>query len=116
MTKVVGGTTPEGEPGGVGAIGGSPSAGLEPDAAALVALYDERVRLTHEMAASDHPTGAMAQEVLAAGRALDYACEAFRRRYFPRRAEVIVGLRIVMVCSKTRRNVESVYDAGLGAA
>ena len=80
------------------------------DARDLVALYDERIRLTHEMAQSERPTGAMAQAVLNAGARLDAECEAFRRRYYPRRHRVVVGLRTVMVASRTGRSVETVYD------
>jgi hypothetical protein len=86
----------------------------EQEARRLVDLYDERIRLTHEMAQSERPTGAMAQAVLDKGAELDRACEAFRRRYYPRRHQVIVGLRTVMVASKTRRSVESIYDANGG--
>ena len=78
-------------------------------AAALVALYDERVDLAAAMAEHASPTRAMATAVLEKGAELDQACEAFRRRFFPRRYQVIVGLRQVMVCSATRRSVTTVY-------
>lgn len=83
------------------------------EARELVALYDERIALTREMARHPHPTGAMAQAVLDKGAELDAACEAFRRRHYPRRHRVIVGLRTVMAASRTGRSVTTVYDAGL---
>ena len=83
----------------------------EQDAArALVALYDERVAMTHEMANHPHPTGAMAQAILDKGAELDAACEEFRRRYYPRKHRVIVGLRTVMAVSRTARSIVTVYD------
>ena len=80
------------------------------DARALVALYDERVALTHAMANHPRPTGAMAQAILDKGAELDAACEEFRRRYYPRKHRVIVGLRTVMAVSRTARSVVTVYD------
>lgn len=82
------------------------------DAAALVALYDERVALTRAMAAHPAPTGAMAQVVLDKGAELDAACEAFRRRHYPRKHRVVVGLRTVMAVSRTGRSIVTVYDGG----
>lgn len=79
-------------------------------ARALVALYDERIALTHAMANHPQPTGAMAQEVLDKGAELDEACEAFRRRYYPRKHRVLVGLRTVMAASRTARSVVTIYD------
>lgn len=76
----------------------------------LVALYDERVRLTHEMANHPHPTGVMAQAVLDKGAELDRACAAFRRRFYPRKHRVIVGLRQVLWTSPTNRSMGLVYD------
>ena len=78
------------------------------DALALVALYDERIALTKAMAEHPQPTGAMAQAVLNKGRELDEACEAFRRRYYPRRHRVIVGLGIVMTVSRSGRSITTV--------
>ncbi len=86
-------------------------AALSADARALVALYDERRALTKAMAEADRPTGAMVDEIFAKGDALDAACEAFRKRYYPRKDHVIVAGRTVMACSKTRRSVTTVYDA-----
>lgn len=80
-------------------------------ARALVALYDERIALTKAMAEHPRPTGVMVQEIFAKDDELTAACEAFRRRYYPRKHEVIVGLRTVMACSPTRRSVTTVYDA-----
>lgn len=62
------------------------------------------------MAKHPHPTGAMAQEVLDKGAELDAACETFRRRYYPRKHRVIVGLRTVMAVSRTGRSVTTVLD------
>lgn len=84
---------------------------IQTDAAALVALYDERVALTKAMANHPRPTGAMAQAVLDKGAELDAACEAFRRRHYPRKHRVIVGLRTVMAVSRTARSIVTVYDA-----
>lgn len=85
---------------------------VDHDAAAdrLVELYAERIRLAHAMATAERPTRVDAEAVLAAGRALTQACEAFRRRHYPRRAEVIVGLYQVIVCSPSRRRTVTVYD------
>lgn len=81
------------------------------EAAALVALYDERVALTRAMANHPAPTGAMAQAVLDKGAELDTACEAFRRRHYPHKHRVIVGLRTVMAVSRAGRSIVTVYDA-----
>ena len=80
------------------------------EAAALIALYDERIAMTKAMAQHPHPTGAMAQAVLDKGAELDAACEAFRRRYYPRKHRVLVGLRTVMAASRTGRSVVTVFD------
>jgi hypothetical protein len=85
------------------------------EARSLVALYDERVAMTHEMANHPHPTGAMAQAIMDKGAELDAACEKFRRAYYPRKFRVIVGLRTVMWTSRTNRSIGTVYDAGLTA-
>lgn len=81
------------------------------EAAALVALYDERVALTKAMANHPQPTGAMAQAIMDKGAELDAACESFRRRHFPRRHRVVVGARTVMAVSRTARSIVTVYDA-----
>lgn len=83
---------------------------MQSDAQHLVALYDERIALTKAMAEHPNPTGAMAQAVLDKGRELDEACEAFRRKHYPRRHRVIVGLRTVMAVSQTGRSVVTVYE------
>lgn len=82
------------------------------DARTLIALYDERIALTKAMAQHQYPTGAMAQAVLDKGAELDAACEAFRRRYYPRKHRVCVGLRTVMAVSRTGRSVTTVLDGG----
>lgn len=88
------------------------SADVDHDVAAhaLIELYDQRIALTMAFARADRPTGAMAREILDVGTRLDVECERFRRRFYPRRAEVIVGLWTVMVCSPTRRSITSVLD------
>lgn len=83
------------------------------EARALVALYDERIALTRAMADDPHPTGAMAQAVLDKGAELDAACGEFRRRHFPRRHRVIVGLRTVMAVSRTASSVTTIYDPAM---
>ncbi len=80
------------------------------EATALVALYAERIRLASEMAASDRPTGVMAQAVLDKGAELDRACEVFRRKHYPRKARCFVGLYCVMVSSPTGRSTQTVLD------
>ena len=80
------------------------------EARTLVALYDERCRMASAMARAEHPDGAMAEGVLAKGVELDTACEAFRRKHYPRRAEVFVGLWAVVVASPSRRRVMTVLD------
>lgn len=80
------------------------------EARALVALYDERCRMASELARAERPTGAMAEAVMAKGDELNAACEAFRRRHYPRRAEVFVGLWSVMVASPSRRRVTTALD------
>ena len=55
------------------------------------------------------PTGAMAQAIFDKDYELTAACEQFRRRYYPRRHQVFVGLRTVLVASKTRRSVLTAY-------
>lgn len=80
------------------------------EAAHLVALYDERVALTRAMANHPQPTGAMVQAIFDKGAELDAACEEFRRRHYPRRHKVIVGLRTVMAVSRTARSIVTVYD------
>lgn len=79
-------------------------------AKALVALYDERVALTKAMAEHERPTGAMVDEIFAKDDELTAACEDFRRRYYPRRHRVFVGLSTVMACSKTGRSVLTIFD------
>lgn len=76
----------------------------------LVALYDERIALTKAMAEHPQPTGAMAQAIFDKSDELDAACEQFRRKFYPRKHRVIVGLRTVMAASRTGRSVTTVYD------
>lgn len=76
----------------------------------LVRLYAERVRLTRNMAHAERPTGDMAVAVMDKGHELDEACEAFRRRFYPRSGRVCVGLYCVMVSSPAGRRVRTVYD------
>ena len=83
---------------------------LHDDAVRLVELYDERVQLTHRNARSEHLTSPMVLEVCAVGDRLDEACEAFRRRHFPRRGRVCVGLWTVMTVSPTGRRTHVVLD------
>ena len=85
-------------------------ANQETDGRALVALYAERVQMSAALARTEHLSGAMVEEVIAKGAELDSACEAYRRRYYPRRSAVICAGYTVLVCSATRRNVESVLD------
>ncbi|MBD3785261.1 MAG: hypothetical protein IE926_20335 [Micrococcales bacterium] len=79
-------------------------------ARALIALYDQRCRLVSALAHADHPSAAMVQDCLAKGDELDTACEAFRRSFYPRHAEVFVGLWAVCAASPTRRSITTVLD------
>lgn len=81
---------------------------VEADARALVDLYAARRDAVSLMAA--HPSATHAEAALAAGDALDVARETFRRRHFPRRAEVVVAGYGVYLCSRTRSRVELVLD------
>lgn len=80
------------------------------EARALVALYDERCRLNHDLATAERPSGAMVDAILSKAAELDAACEEFRRCHFPRRYEVFVGLWSVMVRSKGVRSTVTVLD------
>lgn len=83
---------------------------VQAEARALVALYAERIDAASRLAALADPTLADVELVLDAGRRLDEQREVFRRRHFPRRAEVLVAGYAVYVCSATRRNVETLLD------
>lgn len=76
----------------------------------LVALYTERRRMTAEMANHPRPTGAMAQAVLDKGAELDAACEAFRRKHYPRKFRVVVGGYAVLWTSRTNRSIGTIYE------
>lgn len=81
------------------------------DARNLVRLYDEQCRMTSDLASDkEHITGARIDAVLTKGAELTAACEAFRRRYYPRRGRVIVGLWAVSTVSKTGRSARMVLD------
>ena len=79
-------------------------------AAALVALYAERVAAAKSLSNNSRPTAADVEHVLHLGDRLDEQCEAFRRRYYPRRHRVVVGLYAVIVASRTLRSTETVLD------
>lgn len=70
-------------------------------ARSLVALYDERVRMTSDLARAKRPTGVMAQAILDKGAELDEACEKFRRKFYPGRHRIITGLGLVCSVSRT---------------
>ena len=70
---------------------------IESDARRVIELYDERCRLSASFARADHPTGRMADEILAKGVEIDAACEAMRVRYVPDAQRVAVGLWSVFV-------------------
>lgn len=89
--------------------GTTPRAARDTDAAALVALYDERIAMTKAFAADPWPNGDMVREILDKGDELDTACEDFRRRYYPRAHRIVVGLRTVMATSATGSSVTTVY-------
>lgn len=73
------------------------------EAAHLLALYDERVKLAKQFADHDRPTGAMANAVMAKGAELDTQCEAFRRKHYPRRYRVLAVQGMVFSVSFTGR-------------
>ena len=81
----------------------------------LVDLYDEKWRIIHENAQrpTDGPgrlMGAHLQDAIDAGKRQDEACEAFRRKHYPRAGRVIVGLRIVSVHSPKGQRGRIVFD------
>lgn len=80
------------------------------DAERLIDLCDERIALTRAFANHPQPTGAMADAILAKSDELDAACEKFRRRYYPRRHRVFVGLSAVMTASRTGRSIRRVLE------
>ena len=83
------------------------------DAAHLVELYDDMWRIHHvnaRRADESTLTGAHLDEALAAGDRLEAACEAFRRKHYPRRGRVFVGLRQVMTAGASSRGVKCVFD------
>ena len=83
------------------------------DAAHLVELYDAMWRIHHvnaRRADESTLTGAHIGAALKAGDVLDEACEEFRRRFYPRRARVFVGLRQVMTAGASNRGVRVVFD------
>lgn len=76
----------------------------------LVVLYAERIAIAASMALANRPTGAMAQAVMDKGAELDAACEAFRRKHYPRKHRCCVGLYTVFVTSPTGRSTTTVLD------
>ena len=85
------------------------------DARGLVDLYDAKWAIVHENAQrpTDGPgrlMGAHIDAALDAGKRQDEACEAFRRKYYPRAGRVIVGLRMVSVLSPKGRRGRIVYE------
>lgn len=78
----------------------------------LVSLYDERRAMTKALAEHERPTGAMAQAVMAKGDELDAACEAYRRKHYPRRHRLFVAGRQVWRVSRTGRVAELIFDGG----
>ncbi|GAA4123110.1 hypothetical protein GCM10022215_29440 [Nocardioides fonticola] len=80
------------------------------DAERLVELYAKRVDAASALAALERPTFVDVDAVLAVGRELDEACEAFRRRWAPRAGRVLVGLYCVMSISPAGRRVTRILD------
>lgn len=79
----------------------------------LLALKDDyyaAVRVSGEAARADRLTGREADAVLSAGRAVDEACEDFRRRYFPEAGRVVCALGMVCVASPTGRRTRLIYE------
>lgn len=89
--------------------GTTPRAARDTAAAALVALYDERIAMTKAFASDPWATSDMVRDILDKGRELDAACEDFRRRYYPRAHRIIVGLRTVMAASATGSSITTIY-------
>lgn len=82
-------------------------------AAELVRLKDDyyaALKVSGDAARDDRLTRAQVDAVLVAGRAVDAACEEFRRRYFPRAGRVICALDMVCVASPAGRRTRVVYD------
>ena len=85
------------------------------DAQRLVDLYDAKWKIIHENAQrpTDGPgrlMGSHLQAAIDAGKRQDDACEAFRRKHYPRAGQVIVGLRMVSVLSPKGQRGRIVYD------
>lgn len=74
--------------------------------------YYAAVHMSGQASRLDELTGAEVEAVLETGRIVDDACEAFRRRYFPRSGRVVVALGMVCVASPGGRRTRVIYDSG----
>lgn len=75
-------------------------------------------RQNAQAAGVDMLTGAAVDRLIAMRDQHSAACEAFRRRHFPRAGRVVAVAGAVLVVSPTARRIKTVYDAtheGAGA-
>ena len=83
-------------------------------AAALVALKEAHyaaTRASGDAARADRLTSVEVDAALAAGRAVDEACEDFRRRFYPRAGRVITAQGEVFTISPKGRRIRCVWPA-----
>ena len=80
------------------------------DARHLIDLYDQRCRLSKQVAEATHPTAAMCAAVLAKCDELDVACSAFRGVHYPDAEDVFVGLWALLVKGGSRGDISTVLD------
>ena len=84
------------------------------DAQALIELHDEKWRIVNvnaRRAQEGNLTGDDIDRALDAGDRLDEACEAFRRRHYPRAGRVICALGMVSTLSPKGRRGRIVFEA-----
>lgn len=81
-------------------------------AASLVALkgtYYAAARASGDAARADRLTSVEVEAALAAGRAVDEACEDFRRRFYPRAGRVITAAGEVLTISPRGARIRRVW-------
>ena len=84
------------------------------DARHLIELYDTKwaiVNVNARRAQEGNLTGRDIDAALEAGKRQDEACEAFRRKYYPRAGRVICALGMVSTVSPKGRALRCVFDA-----
>jgi hypothetical protein len=78
------------------------------DAQRLVDMHAEAVRCDKRSA--ENTTRETIERSLAAHKRHDVACEAFRRRYFPRAHRVVAVFGEVFTVSRTGRSIQLVWS------